>query len=271
MSKPFISTSDSPKNALAGYGKYLCFTIKHNLVRYLVWITVVVFLIAYVGVYYKSMFTTQAKLDEYATIGSSPGMVALVGKISNLATIGGAVWTKIWMFTALTLGIGMVFQVTKGARADEENGRTEIFRSRPFGIHSTLACVVSGALLLCMVIGILSAFACMGLELDPPGTGVPAARGDPAVGVPDLAVPEVVGDVAAVAATVGDAPAVAAADGDAAAVAMAMVGEAAADGVLAVDRVAVDATGAVVAVTGLDGFWVHEVRANAAASRIPSL
>lgn len=172
MTKSVSSTSVTPKNTLAGYGKYLRFTFKHNLVRYLVWTAIVVFMIVYVGVYYKSMFNTQAKLDEFASIGAAPGMVAMIGKISCMATIGGAVWTKIWMFTALTLGIGMVFQVTKGARADEENGRTELFRSRPFGIHSTLASVVNGALLLCLIIGILSALACMGLKLDPAGTGI---------------------------------------------------------------------------------------------------
>jgi len=172
MSKSVSGTSQVPKNTLAEYRKYFHFTLKHNLVRYFVWIAIVVFLIVYVGVFYKSTFDTQAKLDEFASISSSPGMVAMIGKISCLATIGGAVWTKIWMFTVLTLGIGMVFQVTKGARADEENGRTELFRSRPFGIHSTLASVVSGALLLCLVIGILSTLACIGLKLDPAGIGV---------------------------------------------------------------------------------------------------
>jgi len=172
MSKSISSTPVTPKNTLAGFGKYFRFTLRHNLVRYLVWIAVIVFLIAYVGVYYKSMFDTQAKLDEFAAVGSTAGMVAMIGKISCMATIGGAVWTKIWMFSVLTLGIGMVFQVTKGARADEENGRTELFRSRPFGIHSTLASVVSGALLLCAVIGILTALSSIALKLDPPGTGV---------------------------------------------------------------------------------------------------
>lgn len=172
MSKSFSSTYVTPKNTLAGLGKYFRFNLRHNLVRYLVWIAVIVFLIAYVGVYYKSMFDTQAKLDEFAAVGSTAGMVAMIGKISCMATIGGAVWTKIWMFSALTLGIGMVFQVTKGARADEENGRTELFRSRPFGIHCTLASVVSGALLLCAVIGILTSIASIALKLDPPGTGV---------------------------------------------------------------------------------------------------
>ncbi len=172
MSKAISNTHGTSKNPLLGYGKYFRFTLRHNRMRYLVWSGIIVFLIAYVGAYYKSMFDTQAKLDEFAKVGSAPGMVAMVGKISNMATMGGAVWTKIWMFSALTLGIGMVFQVTKGARADEENGRTELFRSRPFGIHTTLASVVSGALLLCLVIGILTALASIGLKLDPPGTGV---------------------------------------------------------------------------------------------------
>lgn len=162
----------TPKNTLAGYGKYFRFTLKHSFARYLVWAAVIVFLVAYVGAYYQSMFDTQTKLDEFAAIGASPSMVALIGKIGSMATLGGAVWTKIWMFTAMTLGVGMVFQVTKGARADEENGRTELFRSRSLGIHTTLASVVGGALLLCLVIGLLSALACIGLGLDPSGSGV---------------------------------------------------------------------------------------------------
>ena len=171
MTSDVIKTPAKPKNSLTAWGKYFRFTVRLNIIRYLVWIAVIVGLLAYVTVYYQSMFDTQEKLDDFIKIGSTPGMTALVG-MTNSATLGGAVWTKIWMTLATTLAIGMVFQVTHGARADEENGRTELFRSRPFGIHSTLASAVVGALLLCLVIGVLSIFASYGLGLDPPGSGM---------------------------------------------------------------------------------------------------
>ncbi len=172
MSKTALQSKSTPLNSYMGAGKYFRFTLKHNLMRYLVWIAVLVLMLAYVGAYYKTLFDTQEKLNEFAAIGATPGMVAMIGKLGNLATMGAAVWTKIWMFNAMTLAIGMVFQVTKGARADEENGRTELFRSRPLGIHSTLASVVGGALLLCFVTGLLSTAVCIGLKLDPAGEGV---------------------------------------------------------------------------------------------------
>jgi ABC-2 type transport system permease protein len=165
-------SSGSPRDALAGVWRYIRFTLRLNRVRYLVWIAVLLFLLAYVGVFYHAEFDTQAKLDEFAAIGSTPGMVAMVGQSNAMNTLGGAVWTKIWMTLAMTLAIGMVFQVTHGARADEENGRTELFRSRPLGIHSTLTSVVGVSLFLCFLTGIGSAIVCAALGLDPEGAGI---------------------------------------------------------------------------------------------------
>lgn len=162
----------SPNGTLVGLGRYMRFTIRLNRIRYLVWAAVIMFLLAYVGVFYSAEFDTQAKLDEFAAIGSAPGMVALTGQISAMGTLGGAVWTKIWMTLAMTLAIGMVFQVTHGARADEENGRTELFRSKPLGLHSTLISVVTGSLLLCLIIGIGCTLISAAIGLDPPGTGI---------------------------------------------------------------------------------------------------
>ena len=165
----------TPRNAFAGTGSYLRFTVKHNLVRYLVWIAVIVGMLAIVISYYQQMFpnTTagQTALKDFIAIAAQPSMMALVGKVGSV-TLGGAVYTKIWMALAMTLCIGMVFQVTHGMRADEENGRTELFRSRPYGIHSTLSSVVLSSLLLCLVIGVLSTLLCIGTGVDAAGAGI---------------------------------------------------------------------------------------------------
>lgn len=175
MSASLSNARRTPRNAFAGTGSYLRFTVKHNLARYLVWIAVVVGMLGIVISYYQQMFPDtvagQTALKDFIAIANQPSMMALVGKVGSV-TLGGAVYTKIWMSLAMTLCIGMVFQVTKGARADEENGRTELFRSRPFGIHSTLASVVGGSLLLCLVIGILSTLICIGMGVDESSAGI---------------------------------------------------------------------------------------------------
>ena len=169
-------TKSTPKDTLAGCGKYLAFTIRHNIVRYLVWIGIVVFMIVYICPFYRATFKDQKALEEFISTLNQPSFVGMVGKVSAAAVsasaLCAAVWAKIWMFTALTLGIGMVFQVTKGVRADEENGRTELFRSRPFGIHSTLAAVSGGAILVSVIAGIMTTVALIALKMDPAGSGI---------------------------------------------------------------------------------------------------
>jgi Putative exporter of polyketide antibiotics len=176
MNETNSSTKVTPKDTLVGCGKYLIFTIRHNLVRYLVWIGIVAFMVIYICPFYKSLFSDPKELQKFINTVGEPSMVAMVGTVSSLAVanaaLSAAVWAKIWMFTALTLGIGMVFQVTKGVRADEENGRTELFRSRPFGIHSTLVAVISGAIMVCVVAGIITTALLAAFNMDPAGSGI---------------------------------------------------------------------------------------------------
>ena len=67
---------------------------------------------------------------------TSPSIKALTGLAAAPDTLGGAVWTKIWMTCALILAFGVVFLVTRNGRADEEVGRTELLRSRMLGLHA---------------------------------------------------------------------------------------------------------------------------------------
>jgi ABC-2 type transport system permease protein len=147
------------------------FTLRRNRVRLPVWFVVIVGLFAYVGDYYKGLFTTQQALDDFAKLSNTPGIKALTGLAAAPATLGGAVWTKIWMTCAVTLALGVVFLVTRNGRADEEQGRTELLRSRVLGLHasSVASWLVNAAL--CVVIGLFVAVASAGLGLDPAGAG----------------------------------------------------------------------------------------------------
>ena len=93
------------------------------------WWVVLVGLFAYVEAYYHDIFDTQAALDDFAAVSNVPSIKALTGLAAAPNTLGGAVWTKIWMTCALSLALGVVFLVTRNGRADEELGRTELLRS----------------------------------------------------------------------------------------------------------------------------------------------
>ncbi|MGE5829526.1 MAG: hypothetical protein ACM30G_14370, partial [Micromonosporaceae bacterium] len=160
-----------PANGLAGLGTMVRLVVRRNRVRLPVWFVVIVGLFAYVGDYYRGLFTTQQALDDFAKLSDTPGIKALTGLAAAPATLGGAVWTKIWMTCAVTLALGVVFLVTRSGRADEELGRTELLRSRMLGLHaySVASWLVNAAL--CVVIGLCVALASVGLGLDPEGAG----------------------------------------------------------------------------------------------------
>lgn len=159
-------------DTLAGTGTMIRLVIRRNRVRLLVWWLVLVGLFAYVETYYADIFDTQAALDDFAAVSNVPSIKALTGLAAAPATLGGAVWTKIWMTCALSLAFGVVFLVTRNGRADEEVGRTELLRSRMLGLH---ACSVASWLVnavLCIAVGVGVALVSSAGGLDPAGTGV---------------------------------------------------------------------------------------------------
>ena len=130
-------------------------------------------LFAYVVAYYTDIFTTQAGARRLrGASATSPRIKALTGLAAAPATLGGAVWTKIWMTCALSLAFGVVFLVTRNGRADEEVGRTELLRSRMLGLHaySVASWLVSASL--CVAVGVGVALVSAAGGLDPAGTGI---------------------------------------------------------------------------------------------------
>src|SRR6478609_11186052 len=123
-------------DTLTGTGTMVRLVLRRNRVRLAVWWVVLVGLFAYVLAYYKDIFATQAALDDFAAVSNVPSIKALTGLAAAPSTLGGAVWTKIWMSCALSLAFGVVFLVTRNGRADEEVGRTELLRSRMLGVHA---------------------------------------------------------------------------------------------------------------------------------------
>src|SRR5918912_978305 len=159
-------------DTLAGTGTMIRLVVRRNRVRLVVWLIVLVGLFAYVEAYYASIFVTQAALDDFAAVSNVPSIKALTGLAAAPATLGGAVWTKIWMTCALSLAFGVVFLATRNGRADEEAGRTELLRSRVLGLHASSVASWLVNSVLCIAVGVGVALASAVGGLDPAGTGI---------------------------------------------------------------------------------------------------
>ncbi|MGV1008383.1 MAG: ABC transporter permease [Dermatophilaceae bacterium] len=157
---------------MSGLGTMVRLVVRRNRVRLLVWWVVIVGLFGYVLAYYKDIFTTQQALDDFAALSNVPSIKAITGLAAAPNTLGGAVWTKIWMTCALTLAFGIVFLVTRNGRADEEVGRTELLRSRVLGLHAYSVATWLVLMVLSVAVGIGIAVVSAAGGLDPAGTGI---------------------------------------------------------------------------------------------------
>jgi ABC-2 type transport system permease protein len=164
--------SRTPADAFAGLGTAVRLVVRRNRVRLVVWVSVVVGLFAYVGAYYGTLFDTQEALDDFAALSNTPAIRALTGLAAAPDTLGGAVWTKIWMTCTPTLAFGVAFLVTRSGRADEELGRTELLRARMLGVHAYSAASWLVNALLSLACGVGVTVASILLGLDPAGTGI---------------------------------------------------------------------------------------------------
>ncbi|MGV1005584.1 MAG: ABC transporter permease [Candidatus Nanopelagicales bacterium] len=167
-----VTAPRPPSETLAGTATMIRLMIRRNRVRLAVWWVSLVGLFAYVLVYYRDIFDTQQALDDFAKVSDVPAIKAITGLAAAPNTLGGAVWTKIWMTCALSLALGVVFLVTRNGRADEETGRTELLRSRMLGLHagSVASWIVTAGL--CVAVGVGVALASAVGGLDPQGAGI---------------------------------------------------------------------------------------------------
>jgi len=144
------------RHSLESLGIFTAFTLRRNWVRLCVWVLIIVGMLAFIIDYYKQLFTDESELQGFVDTVHSPGLLAMVGIISNPVSIGGAVWCKYWMFASLMLGIGVLFLMTRNLRGDEDEGRAELMRAYPLGIRVRLASSVICMTALCIVVGVLS-------------------------------------------------------------------------------------------------------------------
>ena len=164
--------TDSPKiSALAGCGFHTLFFLRRNWLRLVVLFVVIVGLTFVVIAYYQDQFNTPEALAERTILSDSVGMKAVFGAVTS-SGMGGAIWAEMWMFLTIMLAIGCIFLVTRTNRADEEQGRTELLRSRPISRQAGLAATVIVMVVLLALIAGGVALAFIVNEVDTKGGGV---------------------------------------------------------------------------------------------------
>lgn len=157
---------------VAGFATMVRFVVRRNRVLLVVWPLTIVGLFAFVAAYYRDMLNSQQALDAFAAVSNTASIKALTGLAAEPATLGGAVWTKIWMTDALMLAFACVFLVTRTGRADEEAGRTELLRSKALGLHAYSVATWAVVAAMCVVSGAGIALTSIVAGLDPAGTGI---------------------------------------------------------------------------------------------------
>ncbi|WP_084125173.1 ABC transporter permease [Demequina sp. NBRC 110054] len=194
------ATHRPPARALAGLRASVGFMVRRNRVRLVVWFVSLVGLFAYIADYFGSVFTTQESLDDFAAISDNPGIKALTGLAAAPDTLGGAVWTKIWMTLAVSLALGVVFLITRNGRADEELGRTELLRSRMLGNHAQAVATWLVLAALSAAVGLAVSVVSIAVGLDPDDAGTTGSwvlgASLAGVGIVAIGVGAVVGQVA---------------------------------------------------------------------------
>lgn len=156
--------------AWTGLGLMIGLVVRRNAVRLAVWFGLVVGMTIITAAFYTDQFDASG-LAERAVLSSSPGMRTVFGAVSSVG-VGAAVWSEMWMFTAVALGVGMALLVTRDNRADEEQGRAELLYSRPVSAGAGLAASVMTATAVTVAAGFGAALVAAAFGLDPAGTGL---------------------------------------------------------------------------------------------------
>ena len=122
---------------LEGTGALVRLILRRDRIRITVWIAAIVLLVALTAVGVKSLFPTQAAIDEAAAATQhNAAAIAFNGAAQGLDTLGGQVAFQVGAFGMVMAALMSLFMVGRLTRGDEESGRLELIRSLPVGIHA---------------------------------------------------------------------------------------------------------------------------------------
>lgn len=130
-------------SSLTGTAALVRFILRRDRVRLPVWIVGLTVLVLITASSVKSLYPTQADLDEGAApMYGNAAVIALNGPTYGIDTYGGQMVFQIGSFGYVTVALMGMFLVGRHTRADEETGRTELLRATVLGRDAPVAAVL---------------------------------------------------------------------------------------------------------------------------------
>ena len=128
---------------LTGTWSLARFILRRDRVRLPVWIIGITLLVLSTAASVKSLYPTQADLDAAAqTADENAALIALNAPAYALDTLGGQAVFNVGSFGYAVMALMGMFLVGRHTRADEENGRTELFRATVLGRNAPVTAVL---------------------------------------------------------------------------------------------------------------------------------
>jgi ABC-2 type transport system permease protein len=139
---------------LTGTGVLARSFARRDRTRIAVWVLAVGGLTAAAASSIKQLYPTQADLDSAARASADSAVArAFKGPPLALDTLGGQVAFQIMVFGAIAVALMSVLMMTRGTRAEEEDGRLELVRALPVGRRAPLAAALIVVALMDVAVG----------------------------------------------------------------------------------------------------------------------
>jgi ABC-2 type transport system permease protein len=131
--------STGSNRVLAGTSRLAWLAARRDRIWLPAWVLILSFLPASVAQSFAGLYGTEAARRELvSTIGSNPGLVAILGPIHG-SSIGAITTWRVGTIGALLVALMAVLTVIRHTRDDEETGRRELLGSTVVGRHAPLA------------------------------------------------------------------------------------------------------------------------------------
>src|SRR5229473_1398761 len=144
-------------NDLTGTGALVRLILRRDRIRISIWVVSITLLVFLTVVGVKSLFPTQASIDQAAAATQhNAGAIAFNGPAQGLDTLGGQIAFQVGALGMVVVALMSVFMIGRLTRGDEEAGRLELVRSLPVGNHAPTFAALIIVVAMNAAVGVLS-------------------------------------------------------------------------------------------------------------------
>jgi ABC-2 type transport system permease protein len=150
-------------NDLTGTAALIRLILRRDRIRIVVWVSSIALLVLLSVVGVKSLFPTQASIDQAAAASQhNAAAIAFNGPAQGLDTLGGEIAFQLGAFGMVVVALMSIFMIGRLTRGDEEAGRLELVRSLPVGIRAPGLAALLVVVAMNVAVGVLSSISLLG-------------------------------------------------------------------------------------------------------------